>query len=423
MGKKKAKNKRNSELKIIFFIILVAAALFIVSTYAWFSTQRDVSITNLQGTVEVAEGLEISLDAENWSNDIVLGEGEGKVNIIDNAYSGHRNISPVEMLPVSTLGGKVAGQIDAATALTMIRGKITNSVILSDIVTMNEELAKGAKDTHNSEDPKYPGYFAFDIFLKNSSKNEATADVLQLNYNSSVRITETENANTGLQNTVRVGFARYGATTKGGNGVAGLQDSVTDILTLTGAKNNNVNITDVAIWEPNSGTHVEYIVTNNNKIKWSASDGPKYGTYSEESKLYEFGQNTQIPTYALAGGDNGATKEGTVINNIYDWSGTNSATMAKQVVLQTTNSVDEEGNVDYKIKEGVQNLKSITSTDASAKDFVIAPNSILRMRIYVWLEGQDVDCINWASYGGGVTVDIGLVKGSEIGSKGEAQAD
>ena len=120
MGKKKAKNKRNSELKIIFFIILVAAALFIVSTYAWFSTQRDVSITNLQGTVEVAEGLEISLDAENWSNDIVLGEGEGKVNIIDHAYSGHRNISPVEMLPVSTLGGKEAGKIDAATALTMI---------------------------------------------------------------------------------------------------------------------------------------------------------------------------------------------------------------------------------------------------------------------------------------------------------------
>ena len=285
---------------------------------------------------------------------------------------------------------------------------------------MNEELAKGAKDTHNSEDPKYPGYFAFDIFLKNSSKNEATADVLQLNYNSSVRITETENANTGLQNTVRVGFARYGAITKGGNGVAGLQDSVTDILKLTGATSNNVNITDVAIWEPNAGTHVEYIVTNNNKIKWSDSDGSKYGTYSEESKLYEFAQNTQMPTYALAGD---AATEGTIINNIYDWSGTNSGTMSKQVVLQTTNTVDAEGNVDYKIKEGVQNLKSITSTDSTAKDFVIAPNSIVRMRIYVWLEGQDVDCINWASYGGGVTVDIGLVKGSEIGSKGEAQAD
>ena len=57
MGKKSKRTKRKSELKIIFFIILVAAALFIVSTYAWFSTQRNVSITNLSWTVEFAEGL------------------------------------------------------------------------------------------------------------------------------------------------------------------------------------------------------------------------------------------------------------------------------------------------------------------------------------------------------------------------------
>ena len=104
MGKKKAEKKRKNELKIIFFIILVAAALFIVSTYAWFSTQKNVSITNLNGTVEVAEGLEISLDALNWANEIVLGDGEGEMDIIDDAYTGHRNLMPTELLPVSTLG-------------------------------------------------------------------------------------------------------------------------------------------------------------------------------------------------------------------------------------------------------------------------------------------------------------------------------
>ena len=74
MGKKSTKNKRKSELRIIFFIILVAAAMFIISTYAWFSTQRNVSITNLSGTVEVAEGLEISLNAKEWFNEIVLND-------------------------------------------------------------------------------------------------------------------------------------------------------------------------------------------------------------------------------------------------------------------------------------------------------------------------------------------------------------
>ena len=104
MGKKSKRTKRKSELKIIFFIILVAAALFIVSTYAWFSTQRNVSITNLSGTVEVAEGLEISLDAKRWFNEIVLGDGEDEMSIIDDAYEGHNNIIPSEMMPVSTLG-------------------------------------------------------------------------------------------------------------------------------------------------------------------------------------------------------------------------------------------------------------------------------------------------------------------------------
>lgn len=48
--------------------------------------------------------------------------------------------------------------------------------------------------------------------------------------------------------------------------------------------------------------------------------------------------------------------------------------------------------------------------------FGIAPNKISRIRVYLWLEGQDVDCINYASHGGGVKVNIGLVKGSIIGT-------
>ena len=32
------------------------------------------------------------------------------------------------------------------------------------------------------------------------------------------------------------------------------------------------------------------------------------------------------------------------------------------------------------------------------------------MRMYIWLEGQDVDCINYASLGGNVKIDVGLSK-------------
>ena len=50
-------------------------------------------------------------------------------------------------------------------------------------------------------------------------------------------------------------------------------------------------------------------------------------------------------------------------------------------------------------------------------------NSIVRLRMYVWLEGQDPDCVNYASHGAGIHLDVGLVKGAAIGGNGEAAED
>lgn len=70
-GKKKMEEnkQKNSRRRLNSLILLVAftAIMLIVSTYAWFSTQKNVSIANLNGTVKVAEGLEVSLNAKDWS--------------------------------------------------------------------------------------------------------------------------------------------------------------------------------------------------------------------------------------------------------------------------------------------------------------------------------------------------------------------
>ena len=450
MGKKTTKNIRKTELRIIFFIILVAAAMFIISTYAWFSTQRNVSITNLNGTVEVAEGLEISLNAKEWFNEIVLND---EVTILKSAYEGHRNISPVEMLPVSTLG---LVKTTTMTDLEMIRGKVTNSIVLSDIVAMNEELALDADQTkHNSEHKQYPGYFAFDIFLKNSSKQEINDDILQLNYDSSVQIIGTKDAegnavgdaSVGLQNTVRVGFAKYGGNV--GNdgkrvGIADVNADQTTILKATGANvagADTVYITDVAIWEPNANDHVQYIVDNNNKVALSSKDKlTNYTVTKLENGNIAYGTTSQMPTYGLKTEvvAAAASDKELKIANLYNWdkedtkTGENDTTpdngnistyVQEQITLQTTKRSDS----DYRSTEGVQNLISTNNAMSSAKfltedekealtPFSIAPNCVIRLRVYVWLEGQDVDCINYASHGGGVTVNIGLVKGSGIGT-------
>jgi len=437
MGKKKVKSKRKTELRIIFFIILVAAALFIISTYAWFSTQRNVSINNLSGIVEVAEGLEISLNGSNWANEIILGTGEGEYNITDSStefgpYEGHRNISPKELLPVSTIGKpSTAKEID----LKMIRGKVTGSktVKLSEIVTMNESLALDPDpEKHNSGNAQYPGYFAFDIFLKNSSKDMTKDDILQLNYDSSIKIIEGGNDTVGLQNTVRVAMAKYGTgEISSGSGVnaerkgaAKTTDGQADVLKKTGASEDGdeVYITDVAIWEPNASDHVEFIVDNNNKVTWNSGDSAKYDERvigkDDDGKDIKSGftMTTQIPTYAVK---ETALAEKTEIKDIYLWNG-NETHLEKQMTLQTTRNTADP--TDFKINEGVQNLISTSSTAASgdgAVPFAISPNCIVRLRVYVWLEGQDVDCINYASYGGGVTINLGIVKGSTIGSKGD----
>ena len=59
-------------LNALILLVAFTAILLIVSTYAWFSTQKNVTLSGLHGKVNVAEGLQISLDALNWANEIDL---------------------------------------------------------------------------------------------------------------------------------------------------------------------------------------------------------------------------------------------------------------------------------------------------------------------------------------------------------------
>lgn len=358
--KERTKESRR-RLNSLILLIAFTAIMLIVSTYAWFSTQKDVTISNLTGEVQVAEGLEISIDGETWSQVIDL----EKVDIKTDAYDTNKNLLPEEMLPVSTLGET------GGTDLSMLRGNVTNSIELSDIIACDETVK-------NISDAKYPGYIAFDIFLKNTSRGD-TPNTLQLNSNSSVGVLESGGkAESGVQNTVRVGFALY-------NSVADTLATATEIISST--TGDSSTISNVAIWEPNSNDHVPYIVKNNNKIVGK--------TFADQEK---------VDTFALK-----KTAIGQTISNIYDWGGTITH-LAKQNTLQTTKT--DVGN--YVIKEGVQDL--LSATDGTSP-FQLQPNKISRVRVYVWLEGQDVDCTNYASHGGGIEVDIGLVKDANVGSK------
>ncbi len=451
-------NERNSRKRLNALILLVAftAVLLIVSTYAWFSTQKNVTLSNLDGKVNVAEGLQISLDAEHWSNSIDFSQYKNDQSPLKKQYGENtHNLIPTEMLPVSTTATEQLDSTGSGTGikeLSFYRGTNSDSIKLYDVKAVSNDLTKVDATGESLEEGNttitaksadvYPGYYAIDFFLQNSSAETTGTDVLQLNTGSLVTVKADGNNSVGLQNTPRVALALYNSDKTAGK--VGVSDTAADILAATtGAKST---IKDVAIWEPNANAHVDYIVENNNYketgaysasapatkgFKLSATDYTAYKfptetTAEDLNKPYKFTATQLIPTYALnstsvsqEGKDtitlsDQTTKKG--YNNLYDWTGTYSTKgMAKQISLQTAS-----GNG----TAAVNNLISVTSTDASVTpnatgkegivNFEIPKGEVCRIRMYIWLEGQDVDCINYASHGGGIDVTLGLIKGVKL---------
>ena len=410
--------QRNSRKKLNALILLVAftAILLIVSTYAWFSTQKNVTLSGLAGKVNVAEGLQISLDALNWANEIDLtnnaeayfaqtnadlgldgSSGKEKLSLInpwkaagDSAYEGRTNLVPTELLPVST-----TAQTDEGIGLgdfNMYRGENESGIKLTGVEKVAAEAASG--------------YYAIDFFLQNSSSEEAMegdGDLLRIEPGSEIILDTTSKESTGLQNTFRVAFAIFDDDGVDANTL--VNNTPTQAQILTSTTGDDRTITDVAIWEPNASgaqvgespaietyaAHVNYILQNNNKVTFSAADRSEF-TIDSSNK---FTAEKAVPTYALT--NDSVTKAN--IDNIYNWdSEATTNGLVRQYTLQTPNT----GIAD--------STKLISAKDNTKAEFKIEPGKYVHMRMYVWLEGQDVDCINYASLGGSLTIDVGLSK-------------
>lgn len=395
---------KESRKRLQSLILLTAftCVLLIVSTYAWFTTQKDVNVSNIRGKVEVAEGLQISLDALNWTQVLDLGNGtdeDATASLTETTgfdyvpYEGHRNHVPEEFLPISTSGDKVdvpSGELTegktASQEIGMYAGKYEG-----DTTKKLGTVTRAVETVTDVSADNYAGYYAFDIFLRNSSKTGVTKDILQLNSDSSAWVLPTGegisveregstvnydgNKASGLQNTIRVAFVRYGAG-ETGTGVVSADATQTEALSGT-----NQGVSSVAIWEPNHNAHTESIKTN-------------------IGKLFTGGTLPTDPFFTRT-----LTKDITELANVFDWSNT---ALGEPNTIQTT-AYDEELGF---IKEGVQNLKDVDGET----DFTLAANSITRLRVYIYLEGQDPDCDNSASRGGGIEVNIGLTKGEAEGS-------
>lgn len=362
MGRRTEKSQKKS--KLIFLIIIIAALISITGTYAWFSSQRDVEIVGFKINVEIAENLEISLDGETWTHSINIEDmRQFYGTYVDKdtttvAYQAtkdkHRNYVPTELLPVSTVGTVEDGN------LVFVSGEIEEKK-LKDIVPCSEEdITVGStilsKEGKNSKHP----YLVFDMYLRNLSnlKKPGETDLLQLRAGS---LATAANPNTGLEYSVRVGLVQYGNTV--------------DLL-ATGEQARNIEPNGseaVAIWEPNYRLHTQYIVNNDERITDVIQ---QIDTYAIKETATEIEDNTDTTD--------------SLLYNVY------------------TNKVEQAEDIEN------QDLGTLQATTLKQIDgetnMSLTPNTITKIRCYIWLEGQDPDCVNLSSLGEELIVTLRLEK-------------
>jgi predicted ribosomally synthesized peptide with SipW-like signal peptide len=194
-------------------------------------------------------------------------------------------------------------------------------------------------ETNSSGEASTGSFVAYDIFLKTEKDTD-----IYLTTNSNVVFSDAKD--TGIKNSSRVAFVNLGHTTS--------YDTIANIQAL-----NTHATSAVKIWEPNADVHTSYGVAN-------ARD-----TYNITTLTAGAG-NTAVPYDGILTAFD-STKNITLIN----------ATAA--------------ANATY--------FKSVTPAIRTNEGFTTSQNlisltaGVTKVRVYMWVEGQDVDCENNASGG------------------------
>ena len=403
------KNKRNGKhekrIKKLAVACTLCAVILTVSTYAWFIGMRTVNVSGFDVNIATTESLYLSLNGEDWDYTVNINEG----NITTAGYDGNTN-KWSDLIPMSSVG-----KINAASSrLTMFeKGSFTASPGGYRIM---------ASQVQNSGPEEANGYVAFDLFIKNLSGNEyysyladpaQNEEAIYLTPESQVIVSDAgaDADKTGIENSVRIAFAQIGrvvATTGADADADDYDDQIAEITGISCAGGGNVTsicTRDATIWEPNDTDHVD------NAINWYAT-ACKKRTGADITDEGSFGaacdpitNGTFYPTYAVSG----VIDETDQVDN-YDgaeyngWTNSISPTAADGKLVNVDTFTDTE-----------KNLKGTERPEF----MYLAPNSITKVRVYIYLEGQDVDNYDFASLGRQITINFGFTKerfdGEDVG--------
>ena len=313
---KKAFNTKTRRLFILIILLVFMIILLGSATQAWFSSNKHATIDSIDINVATITGLQISVDAINWGNEVTK---EQIVNAYK-TYPSSKNQLPDTLANVSTAGNVSNGELDMFFGVTSEEkdgGFTLTTYKQSEIRCSGDEECEYSKH-----------YIAFDIFLLVTSP--ATIGITA---NSSVA-PQPDTKDLGAQNASRVAFVVEGTVSNGASSAA---------QALKGGS-------DSYIWEPNYDVHTEAGVNAAKNV---------YGI-----------------TTSLFGGSR------------IPYKGVNTEFYTPIYIDQT-----DKSSYFTSVNPKVATTKVFT---ANQSVFTI-PAGITKVRVYMWLEGQDVDMENKAS--------------------------
>ena len=384
----KRKNKHIKRARRMIIACALMAFILSTGTYAWFVGMKTVNVSSFDVEIAAIDGLSLSLDGVKWADTVEINkENYSTVNTSNNTNSWGGS----GLYPVSSVG---IIDTDVSRMIMYEKGSFTTTpggyrIMASQVLN--------TVDGNLEQD----GYVVFDLFIKNLSGHEYYKDLNVLNEeaiyltpDSKVTVSSSGGVpGTGIENSVRVGFAQIGR----------VEATETDQATITGITcTSDTNVTGICasrpaqIWEPNDRFHVQNAINwyETSCLKRTAADLTKRTSFDGACKALKDGDYVQ--TNAISGVIGYADQV-----DVYDGTDYNGYTAS---IAETA----QDGKL-FAYDYFTDREKSLTGVDRPTF-ITLAPNSITKVRIYIWIEGQDVDNYDFASLGKKISVGFGLTK-------------
>ena len=380
-------NKRQAKrIRNLVVLTTLTAVILSVSTFAWFVGMRTVNVSSFDIEIASTDSLLLSLNGKDFAHTVTISQA----TLDEVSYTGHTNSwGGKGLIPMSSVG-----EMDSSVSRMKLYEKASFTPTPGGYRVMASRV-----NNYQNDNPEQDGYVAFDLFIKNFSGthyitelNEKDEEAIYLTTDSEVTVAADGVANTGIENSVRVAFGQIGRVI----GTESDQTKITGITCNSDSENGVTGICRTAqIWEPNDTKHTVDAISWYKKscLPRTAADLTKKASYDSEGSCGDVVPGTAYPTYAVS---KDISSDDEV--DVYDGPAYNGYVPTEPVVspLQAYPYFTDTH-------------KDLTGT--SRPTFMtLSPNSITKVRVYVYIEGQDIDNYDFASIGKKIAVKFGFTK-------------